>query len=109
MSGSSVSFWMNPRTKDLIIQVIVINMQETCLWRTGIDSLISWSGTSSQDIIPGLHPTPPASSQSINQYPSPKATEVLKPEALREQIRAEAETLLSKYGRNSERQEMIGS
>ena len=35
--------------------------------------------------------------------------EVLEPEALREQIRAEAETLLNKYGRDSERQEMIGS
>ncbi|MEW6669535.1 MAG: WYL domain-containing protein [Thermodesulfobacteriota bacterium] len=35
--------------------------------------------------------------------------EVLEPEALREQIRVEAEAVLSKYGRVSERQEMIGS
>lgn len=35
--------------------------------------------------------------------------EVLEPEALREQIRAEAETLLGRYGRDLERQEKVGS
>lgn len=35
--------------------------------------------------------------------------EVIEPEVLREQIRAEAETLVGRYGRDLERQEEVGS